>query len=230
MNKVQVHTIHKLQHEHRTTTSYIVGFILSLIFTLIPYYMVVNQTVTGTSLLITILGFAVLQMLVQIFFFLHLGRGPKPFYNVAFFISTVGIILVVVGGSIIIINNLHYNKTPSDQAKSLVNGEAIYQINGEQTGACHGQHQNHRVTIRNGKVTPQYTFAGKCDTLTFINEDDEVKDIAFGEHPQHNSYAGETEYIIRKSHNKTITLSQSGTYRFHDHLQPETAGEFTVAE
>src|SRR5687768_12731131 len=86
--------------EHGTMKSYVIGFVLSLIFTFIPYYLVVNKTVSGGVLLATILGFAVLQMIIQITFFLHLGRGPKPKWNLYFFISTVGIILVVVGGSI----------------------------------------------------------------------------------------------------------------------------------
>lgn len=210
--------------------SYVVGFALSLVFTFIPYYIVVNQIVTGTALLVTILGFAVIQMIIQIVFFLHLGRGPKPLYNVVFFVSTVGIILVVVGGSVVIISNLHKNKTPPNQIKSLIDGEGIYQINGELTGACQGQHPNHKVTIKNGIVTPLYTAANKCDTLTFINEDESERRITFGEHEKHTSYAGENEYIVKKGRNKTITLSETGAHRFHDHLQKETAGVFTVIE
>lgn len=218
------------QRENATMRAYVTGFILSLVFTFIPYYLVVSKLVTGNSLLTTILAFGVLQMIVQVTFFLHLGRGPKPNWNLFFFISTVGIILVVVGGSIVITNNLHYNMKPSDQAKSLVNGEAIYQIGGEQTGACEGQYANHQITIKNDLVTPLHTVAQRCDTLTFINDDSDVKNIVFGEHPEHKAYAGESEYIIRKGHNKTITLSELGTYEFHDHLQPETAGDFTVSQ
>ncbi len=218
----------KLDHEHGTMQSYVIGFVLSLVFTVIPYYLVVHKTISGRSLLLTILGFAVIQMIIQITFFLHLGRGPKPRWNLFFFVSTVGIILIVVGGSIMIIHNLHYNMLPSDQIKKLANDEAIYQIDGEKTGACEGQHLNHQITIKNGQVSPLHTDAGKCDTLTFINEDDQIRDIAFGEHPQHESYAGESELTVRKGQGKTITLSQSGTYKFHDHLQESTAGDFTV--
>lgn len=214
--------------EHGTMKSYVIGFILSLVFTFIPYYLVVNHGLTGSLLLATILGFAVLQMIIQITFFLHLGRGPKPKWNLFFFISTVGIILIVVGGSIMIINNLHYNMLPSDQTEKLVNDEGIYQIGGEKTGACQGQHANHQVTIKNNQVSPVHTIAEKCDTLTFINEDNQVRDIAFGEHPQHQAYAGQTELLVRKGQNQTITLSESGTHKFHDHLQEETAGDFTV--
>jgi cytochrome o ubiquinol oxidase operon protein cyoD len=230
MIKSSLHTPHKSHDERKTLESYILGFALSLVFTFIPYYMVVNQIVTGRALLVTILGFAIIQMLIQIIFFLHLGRGPKPFYNIAFFVSTVGIILVVAGGSLVIMNNLHHNKAPSDQVKSLIDKEGIYQINGELTGACQGQHPNHQVTIKDGQVNPLYTAAKKCDTLTFVNEDEAERRITFGEHENHKAYGGESEYVVKKGRNKTITLSETGAYRFHDHLQQETAGVFTVAE
>ncbi len=221
---------HKPQHEHGTMASYVIGFILSLVFTLIPYYMIVHHTASSSLLLAMILGFAVTQMVIQITFFLHLGRGPKPRWNLYFFVATVGLILVVVGGSVIIINNLHYNKMPSDQVKSLVNDENISQIGGQQTGACEGQHANHLVTIKDNKVSPLHTDAQRCDTLTFSNKDSDIKEVAFGEHPHHTAYAGQTEYIIRGGHNETITLSEVGTYKFHDHLQEETAGDFTVTQ
>jgi cytochrome o ubiquinol oxidase operon protein cyoD len=218
----------KSQHEHKTLGSYIIGFVLSLVFTIIPYYMVVNHSVTGQSLLVTILAFAVLQMLVQIIFFLHLGRGPKPLYNVIFFVATVGIILVVVVGSVVILNNLHSNLSPSDQVKRLVNEEGIYQVGGAKTGACEGHHTNHIVTIKNGQVSPERTLAFKFDTMTITNEDRQSREISFGPHPGHQPYAGVTELTIRKGMNKTFTLSEVGTYQFHDHLREETKGSFTV--
>lgn len=211
-------------------SSYVIGFILSLIFTFIPYYLVVNKVLTGTPLLIAILGIAVIQMFIQIIFFLHLGRGPKPLYNIVFFASTVGIILVVAGGSVVIISNLHRNKSPVDQTKSLVEGEGIYQIHGERTGACKGQHENHQITIKNEQVTPIHISAKQCDTLTFINQDSEQLELTFGEHPEHKAYAGEDEYSVRSGKSKTITLSEPGNYQFHDHLRPKISGHFTVAE
>lgn len=230
MSRSSVHSPHGPENEHKTMQSYVIGFILSLIFTFIPYYMVVNQVVTGTSLLITILGFAVVQMMIQIVFFLHLGRGPKPFYNIVFFVLTIITILVVVGGSVVIMHNLHYNKTIPDQAKSLINDEGIYQIEGNLTGACKGQYENHQVTIKDGQVSPLYTAAKQCDTLTFINEDSGTRKISFGQHENHGSYAGNTEIEVKKGRNKTITLSETGAYQFHDHLQHETAGVFTVTK
>lgn len=220
----------KAPHEHGTMEAYIIGFILSLIFTFFPYYLVSHRVIQGTPLLVTIVGFGVLQMLVQVLFFLHLGRGRGPSWQQIFFAGTIVTILVVVGGSIIITSNLHHNMllSASEQTKKLTNDEAIYQVGGTKTGACDGLHENHQVVIKNSVVSPQHIDAKQCDTLTFLNEDDEVRELAFGEHPEHKAYAGQTEYIVRKHQNKTITLSEIGTYDFHDHLQPETAGEFTV--
>jgi cytochrome o ubiquinol oxidase operon protein cyoD len=215
------------RHEHGTIKSYVIGFILSLVFTLIPYYLVVHQTIRGTALLLAILSFAVIQMIIQVTFFLHLGRGPKPNWNFFFFISTVGIILVVVGGSIIIINNLHYNMQAPDQVKRLIDDEAIYQIGGVKTGACQGQRQNHRVIILKGQVYPEHTNAKLCDTLTFMN-DKTIREIGFGDHDHHTPYAGNTELPLRPKQSMTITLSQTGNYRFHDHFHEFTAGTFTV--
>ncbi|NBU33938.1 cytochrome o ubiquinol oxidase subunit IV [bacterium] len=218
---------HNNGSEHGTVKSYVIGFLLSLLFTFIPYVIVVNQVVTGTKLLITILGFGVIQAIIQVTFFLHLGRGPKPNWNQFFFVSTIAIILIVVGGSIIIIQNLHYNMSPQDKVKKIANDENIYQVGGKETGACKVIGKNHIVVIRNGEVKPLLTTTKKCDTLSFVNNDDK-REITFGAHPNHDVYAGETELVIRKGRSKTITLSEVGTFQFHDHLQPGTAGNFIV--
>lgn len=224
-------TADKASHEHGTMETYVIGFILSVALSLLPYYLVVTKAASGTALLVTILVFAVLQMLVQIIFFLHLGRGPKPRWNLFFFIATVGIILIVVGGSIMIMSSINNSMVmPSDQKKKLIDDEGIYQIGGAKTGACQGQYANHKITIKNDQINPLYTDAQKCDTLTFINEDNDARKLTFGSHPEHGVYAGETEIEVRKVRSKSITLSESGTFKFHDDdVRPEITGSFTVS-
>lgn len=230
MNKSAQQITDHRNPEGGTFKSYVVGFILSLVFTLIPYFLVVSHAISGTSLLLSILIFAGIQLVIQLVFFLHIGRGPQPNWNVYFLISTLGIILVVVGGSVMIINNLHYNMKPSDQVDKLANSEGIYQIGGTETGACQGQYANHKVTIKNGAVSPASTQASKCDTLTFVNEDAKNREITFGTHPNHGVYAGENEIIVRKGKPKSITLSEIGAYQFHDHTMSEVGGSFTVKD
>jgi cytochrome o ubiquinol oxidase operon protein cyoD len=216
--------------EHGTIQAYVIGFILSLIFTFIPYYLVVNEKMTGTTLLATILAFGVAQMLVQLLFFLHLGRKPRPHWQILFLGGTVFAVLVVVGGSIIITTNLHHNMAPSDQILKLTNDEGIAQVDGKATGACQTTKANHQVMIIGGQTYPSHVDAIQCDTLTFMNHDDKTIIIGFGEHPHHTAYAGEDDLDVRSGKNVTITLSELGEYHFHNHLHEETAGTFTVSE
>jgi cytochrome o ubiquinol oxidase operon protein cyoD len=224
------HSVPQHQGGHGSTKSYIFGFILSLIFTAIPYYLVVHKTVTGNALLGTIIGFAMLQMSVQIFFFLHLGRGPKPMYNVSFFVATIGLIAVVVVGSVFIMNNLHYNMSPTDVVQKLAQDEAIAAVGGQKTGACQPVLDNHTITISNGTVTPSHIDAKLCDTLTFLNQDDTGHTIAFGPNEKPEVYGGESEVSLYKGRGETITLNQSGTILFHDASNPALSGGFTVEQ
>lgn len=214
--------------EHGTTGSYIVGFILSLIFTIIPYYLVVNKVLTGNTLLVTIMGIAILQMFIQIFFFLHLGRGPKPFYNIVFFFATAGIIVLVIGASLFIMSNLYHNMSAEQVTKKLAQDESIYQVGGQLTGACSEVKANHIVTISGGIVSPTYTTAQLCDTLTFINEDSEVREVVFGQHPNYTGYGGLDVTAVHAGRPETVTLNQAGNYTFHDHLDPFIVGNLSV--
>src|SRR5690606_8104840 len=122
--------------EHGTIKSYVIGFVLSLIFTIIPYHLVANKVLTGNSLLFAILAIAVCQMIIQLVFFLHLGRGPKPFYNVVFFVATGGTIVVVIGASLFIMDNLYRTMSPQEMIVKQSQEENIAQISGKETGAC----------------------------------------------------------------------------------------------
>lgn len=211
-----------------SVSSYVIGYILSLEFTIIPFVLVVTQVVTGTGLLATILVFAVLQMLVQMIFFLHLGRGPKPLYNLVFFIFTGVAILIVTGGSMFIINNLHGRMAPTDITKKLAQDEGIASVGGKSTGACQGVFKNHRVTISAGIIDVPVSEARLCDTLTFVNRDSEVRTISFGQYPKRESYSGINELKVTRSRTKSITLNQEGTYMFHDIGDPRISGFFIV--
>jgi cytochrome o ubiquinol oxidase subunit IV len=101
-----------------TIKSYILGFVLSLILTLSAYFitsMHINSdfgVISQQILIPIIIGIAILQLIVQLIFFLHLTHESKPRWNLVFFVSTIGIILIVIVGSIWIINHLNYNMNP----------------------------------------------------------------------------------------------------------------------
>ncbi|TXG77673.1 hypothetical protein E6P97_01320 [Patescibacteria group bacterium] len=216
------------QSEHGTTASYVVGYALSLIFTIVPFYLVVSSAVTGSRLVAVILGVAMLQLLVQIFFFLHLGRGPKPLYNIAFFIGAVGIILLTVGGSLLIMHNLYRNMSPKEVTQRLAQEENIAQVGGKETGACVENKASHVVTIDMSIPKPPYVQATRCDTLTFLNRDAQQRAITFGTYPDQASYGGIYEVVVKGGDSETITLNDSGEFVFYDIDEPAVSGYFFV--
>jgi len=94
---------------HGTVKSYIVGFILSIILTVIPYWLVVSHIMSGDSLVFTVVIFAIAQLLVQLIFFLHLGTSPEQRNSTLSFIFTVIVVFLIAGGSLWVMWNLNYN-------------------------------------------------------------------------------------------------------------------------
>lgn len=211
------------------TKAYVTGFILSLVFTAIPYFLVVRHIVSGTGLAATVLVFAVLQMLVQIIFFLHLGRNPKMYWQIGFFVATVGAVLVVVVGSVIIMAHLHRNMTPKDVTDKITSDEAVHQVDGRQVGTCPGGITTvHMITLKNNQATPRHTDAKLCETIIIYNADNQTRDIEYGVHEHHETYGGQYGDTLSPGHNMVIPLTESGTHGFHDHIQDEISGDFTV--
>lgn len=92
-----------------TLKAYVTGFALSILLTLIPYFLVSDHLIGEVFLVSSILFFAFLQLLVQLIFFLHMRQESKPRLNLIVFISFASIIVIVVVASIWIMQHLNYN-------------------------------------------------------------------------------------------------------------------------
>ncbi len=88
----------------------------------------------------------------------------------------------------------------------------------------------YEITIRDGAVSDTQVHAKRCDTLTITNEDDTIRDIAFGQHDHHVSYDGVSEKVLGKDQSISVTLDRTGSYHWHDHLHDEVEGYFTVID
>lgn len=94
---------------HGTYKSYLIGFILSVVLTVIPFWMVMHPTMAPSTIAISILGFAIVQVLVHLYFFLHLNTSSEQRWNLVAFAYTFILILFIVVGSLWIMHNLGYN-------------------------------------------------------------------------------------------------------------------------
>lgn len=112
--------------------NYIIGFLLSVTLTLVAYFLVVYHVASGhimppdEVLLFLLPGLAVIQMCIQMYFFLHIGHESKPRWNLLFFLSTMSLVLVIIIGSLWIMNHLNYNMTPQAMTKFIIKDEGIH--------------------------------------------------------------------------------------------------------
>ncbi|CAH1196181.1 Cytochrome bo(3) ubiquinol oxidase subunit 4 [Paenibacillus allorhizoplanae] len=97
----QPHTeSHNNHGSHGSLKSYIIGFALSIILTIIPLVVVMNHMLGKTGTLVLILVMAVLQFGVQLFFFMHVKEGENARWNIMALLFGLVILVTIVAGSI----------------------------------------------------------------------------------------------------------------------------------
>jgi cytochrome o ubiquinol oxidase operon protein cyoD len=111
-----------------TLVSYIAGYLLSLELTLAAYLFVKHQISQAApyshdKLVAVIIVLAVSQLLVQLLFFLHLSRESRPRWNLIVLLFAAMVLLIVVLGSLWIMNNLNYHHPNQDQINKYIRSQ-----------------------------------------------------------------------------------------------------------
>ncbi|WP_298818151.1 cytochrome o ubiquinol oxidase subunit IV [uncultured Roseibium sp.] len=92
----------------RSLTTYLVGFVLAVVLTAIPFAVVWGGLLTGPAVYAVIAVAAVLQVMVHLVFFLHLNFKSTPAENLFFLAFAAVLIIIMVGGSLWIMTDLHH--------------------------------------------------------------------------------------------------------------------------
>jgi cytochrome o ubiquinol oxidase operon protein cyoD len=109
------------------------GFLFSLLLTVGAYIPVEihfssHHSVFSHELLVPlVLILAIVQLFIQTIFFLHLAFESRPRFRLTFLISTIGVVVMVVIGSLWIMENLNNNMNPSTVENHIIRDEGIYQ-------------------------------------------------------------------------------------------------------
>lgn len=99
--------------------SYVTGFLLSVVFTLIAFALVKVHVDSGHDylsddlLMIALPALAVMQLFIQLVFFLHVGRESKPRWNSWALSFAITVVVILVIGSLWIMSNLNYRMMSS---------------------------------------------------------------------------------------------------------------------
>lgn len=100
-------SLKEIKKEYRGTyKSYLIGFIASLFLTLLSFLLVIAEILSGKTLVYTIIALALIQAIVQLRFFLHLGHEDSPQWATLTFYFMLLVLLIIVLGSLWIMHDL----------------------------------------------------------------------------------------------------------------------------
>jgi len=113
--------------EQGRLVAYIIGYVLSITLTFTAFLIVDDRLLSGWGLTLTLIGFATVQLIVQLLFFLHLDREGRPRWNLQAFAFMALVLLIIVLGSLWIMNSLNYHSmSPSKTDEYIIKDEGIY--------------------------------------------------------------------------------------------------------
>jgi cytochrome o ubiquinol oxidase subunit IV len=104
---------HDTAPSHSTLRGYLTGFLLSVVLTAVPFWLVMSQVLpsaTATGLLI--MAFAVVQILVHMFYFLHMDFKVEGGWSMMALIFTLILVLIALTGSLWVMYHLNKNMMP----------------------------------------------------------------------------------------------------------------------
>lgn len=109
-----VHSHHHPEGEaHGTFKGYMTGFILSVILTAIPFWLVMGDVLPSKQATVfIIMGFAVVQILVHMIYFLHMNTSSEGGWNMLALIFTLVLVVITLAGSLWVMFNMNDNMMP----------------------------------------------------------------------------------------------------------------------
>ena len=94
---------------HGSVREYVIGLLLSIVLTAIPFSLVMYGALAETITIALILLCAVGQMMVQLVFFLHMNGSSEQMWNTTSAIFVVILVAILIVGSIWIMQHLNHN-------------------------------------------------------------------------------------------------------------------------
>ncbi|MDH4450480.1 MAG: cytochrome o ubiquinol oxidase subunit IV [Rhodoferax sp.] len=99
---------------HSTFSGYMTGFVLSVILTAIPFWLVMAKVITDRPTAVLVLGgFAVVQIVVHMVYFLHMNGKVEGGWTLLSTIFTVVFVAIAIAGTLWVMFHMNANMMPS---------------------------------------------------------------------------------------------------------------------
>ncbi|MDM7957952.1 cytochrome o ubiquinol oxidase subunit IV [Blastomonas sp.] len=112
------HDSHGIEIPHATMRDYGIGFVLSVILTAIPFALVMTGALSAPVTAVVIMGFAVVQIIVHMVYFLHMSPKAEGGWTLTSLIFTLIVVVIMLSGSVWVMSNLNANMMPQAHLES----------------------------------------------------------------------------------------------------------------
>lgn len=98
---------------HGTLKGYVTGFVLAVILTVIPFWLVMGDVFADSqTTALVIMALAVVQIVVHMVYFLHMNTKSEGGWTMLALIFTVVLVVITLAGSLWVMYHLNTNMMP----------------------------------------------------------------------------------------------------------------------
>ena len=129
--------LHHAEHDHDGHTTFVthysmkdyaIGFLLSLVLTAIPFWLVMGHVLPPETTKYIIMGFAAIQFVVQMIYFLHMNSKSEGGWNLMALLLTSVLLVIVLAGSIWVMHHMNANMMPGMGDAAAVTGHGPHDM------------------------------------------------------------------------------------------------------
>ncbi|MEY9756231.1 cytochrome o ubiquinol oxidase subunit IV [Bradyrhizobium yuanmingense] len=107
-------------HSHSTFSGYMLGFVLSVVLTAIPFWLVMSGALPSKQITaLVIMAFAIVQIVVHMVYFLHMNTTSENGWTMMALIFTIVMVVIALSGSLWVMSHLNSNMMPMHQMSGM---------------------------------------------------------------------------------------------------------------
>ena len=114
------HDSHGIEIPHASYRDYATGFGLSVVLTAIPFALVMTGALSAPVTAVLIMGFAVVQIIVHMVYFLHMSPKAEGGWSMTSLIFTIIVVGIMLSGSLWVMSHLNANMMPQAHMESQI--------------------------------------------------------------------------------------------------------------
>ena len=105
------------EEPHGTLKEYLTGFILSVILTAIPFYLLMGDVSwSKATIAFVVIAFAAVQMVVHMIYFLHMTPKSEDGWTLTSLVFTLILVVITLAGSLWVMYHMDNNMMPKHEA------------------------------------------------------------------------------------------------------------------